>query len=62
MKKVSKDLGYDSCSVLLQFLKEDIKDEPNRMKMMEDIDNNENDDEKEEEINEENEIQMEEDS
>lgn len=28
LKRVSKELGYDSCKVLLDFLKEDIK-EPN---------------------------------
>lgn len=59
MKKVSKDLGYDSCSVLIQFLKEDIKEEPNKINM---LDNNvEENEENMEETNEDNEIQMVED-
>jgi hypothetical protein len=60
MKKLSKDFGYDSCSVLIQFLKEDIKEEVNMNNMMEN-ENIEENEENLEESNEDNEIAMEED-
>ncbi len=60
MKKVSKDFGYDSCSVLIQFLKEDVIEEVIKNNILENDKIEENEDNLEE-MNEDNEIAMEED-